>query len=232
MGRKNNIKQGASWTVIILCLIFFFYAGIPLMLMKLHRDKANMLTNAKRTAVVGWIIFGLGVIYLIAGVTGGLAADDTGSIVFGVVVMVALCCGGGYAIVRNAKKYKKLGLTYERYLPVVSGSPNGSLDDIAEVLGETYDTTSENVQKLIDAGMFENSYIDKTRRCLVSPAVSSTFRPQSDYPAVEANYNRQHQNRAIPKKIKTVKCPNCGGVNNVTEGAENLCDFCGSPFEF
>lgn len=138
MAQKNaeKTKQGASWVAITLLLIFFFYAGIPLMLNKLHKDKFNMVTNAKRTAAVGWIIFGLGIVYLLMGLTGGLATEDGTNVVGMVIVMVALCCGGGYAIVRNAKKYKNLGLMYECYLPVVTASTTGSLDDISEAIGE------------------------------------------------------------------------------------------------
>ena len=95
MAQKNaeKTKQGASWVAITLLLIFFFYAGIPLMLNKLHKDKFNMVTNAKRTAAVGWIIFGLGIVYLLMGLTGGLATEDGTNVVGMVIVMVALCCG-------------------------------------------------------------------------------------------------------------------------------------------
>lgn len=231
MPQKNTTKtkQGASWGTIIFLVIFFFFAGIPLMLHKLHKDKANMLTNAKRTMTVGWIIFGLGIVYLVLGLTGDLTYEDGTSAVGMIIVMVALCCGGGYAIVRNAKKYKNLGLMYERYLPVVSASATGSLDDISEAIGEVYDVTADNIQKLIYAGLFENSYIDKTRRSFVSPLVSSMPRPQQGYSAVEHGYVQT--NRGSAPKTKTVKCPNCGGVNTVTEGAENICDFCDSPLE-
>ena len=231
MAQKNaeKTKQGASWVAITLLLIFFFYAGIPLMLNKLHKDKFNMVTNAKRTAAVGWIIFGLGIVSLLMGLTGGLATEDGTNVVGMVIVMVALCCGGGYAIVRNAKKYKNLGLMYECYLPVVTASTTGSLDDISEAIGEIYDVTVCNIQKLIDAGLFENSYIDKTRRSFVSPLVSSMHRPQQVYS--DASHRYVQPDKVVVPKTKTVKCPNCGGVNTVTEGAENICDFCGSPLE-
>lgn len=240
MGRKNrasagsNFMQWASWTIITLCLVFCFYIGIPLMLIKLHRDKANMLSNAKRTAVVGWIFFGFGCFYLIAGLTGNLVIDDGSSIVFGLIVMVTLFCGGGYAIVRYAKKYKKLGLLFERYLPVASRSPNGSLDDIAGALGEAYEKTEENIQKLIDAGLFEHSYIDKMCRCLVSPVVSSTYQPQPGYSAAGRNGMHQQQSSAESTPAAgmiTVKCNGCGGINTVLQGRVCECEYCGSAIK-
>jgi hypothetical protein len=161
---------------------------------------------------------------LLSGFTGSLTTEDGTSALGIIIMMVVLCCGGGYAIVRNAKKYKSLGLMYEHYLPVISNSATGSLDEIAEAIGETYDVTVENVQKLIDAEVFENSYIDKTRRCLISPVVSSRYKTSN------TAANRSFEKVTVPK-VKAVKCPNCGGVNNITEGAENICDFCGSPLE-
>lgn len=183
-----------------------------------------MLVNAKRTTTVGWVIFAFGIIYLLMGLTGSLTTEDGSSAVGVIIMMVALCCGGGYAIVRNAKKYKNLGLMYERYPPVVSNFATGSLDDVAEAIGETYDMTADNIQKLIEAGLFENGYNDKTRRCLVPPLVSSMNR------ASNTVINHSYENVSVPQ-TKSIKCPKCGGINTVTEGAENICDFCGSSLE-
>lgn len=231
MSQKNGSKtsKGASWAVIIILLIFFCYVGIPLMLSKLHKDTENMLFNAKRTITVGWIFFAIGCMYLFLGLTGLLEPDDGSNFTGYLVFIVVLLCGGGYAIVRHAKKYRNWGLMYERYLPVLSGLPTGSLDELAETVGETYDVTSKNIQNLIDIGLLENSYIDKTRRSLVSPVVSSTYRPKQSSDEAEVKNTQQAKPRA--SKVHTIKCPNCGGVNNVTEGAVNICDYCGTALE-
>ena len=108
MTQKHGNKriQEIPWGVIFILLIFFCYVGIPLMLIKLHRDKENMLSNAKKTAAVGWVICALGFIYFIMGITGGIKTNDGSSIVGSSIVLVTICFCGGYAIVRNAKKYE------------------------------------------------------------------------------------------------------------------------------
>ncbi len=227
---RNNVKKakGAPWGVIIFFLIFFFYIGIPLMLSKLHKDKENMIANAKKTMTVGWIIFGFGVIYMVVCLTEGLAAEGVSGIralVFG----TAVSCGGGYAIVRHAKKYKMLGLKHERYILAASRLPVGSLDDMAHFLGETFEVTSQNVQDLIDNGLLEDSYIDQTRRILVSPVVGSKYRTQPGQALADTGNAPQAKD---PKpEVRAVKCPNCGGVNHITDGTGNICDYCGSPLE-
>ena len=146
--QKNKLKQGTSWGVITFLLIFCFYIGIPLMLRKLHKDKENMIENARKTTIVGWIIFGLGCFYLLMGLTGELVVEDGSSVVGGVIMMLVLCCGGGYAIVKHAKKYKNLGMMYERYLTIVANLPTGSLCDIADAIGEEVEVTTQNIQRL------------------------------------------------------------------------------------
>ncbi len=227
---RNNVKKakGAPWGVIIFFLIFFFYIGIPLMLSKLHKDKENMIANAKKTMTVGWIIFGFGVIYMVVCLTEGLAAEGVSGIralVFG----TAVSCGGGYAIVRHAKKYKMLGLKHERYILAASRLPVGSLDDMAHFLGETFEVTSQNVQDLIDNGLLEDSYIDQTRRILVSPVVGSKYRTQPGQAL--ADTGNAPQAKDPEPEVRAVKCPNCGGVNHITDGTGNICDYCGSPLE-
>ena len=227
---RNNVKKakGAPWGVIIFFLIFFFYIGIPLMLSKLHKDKENMIANAKKTMTVGWIIFGFGVIYMVVCLTEGLAAEGVSGIralVFG----TAVSCGGGYAIVRHAKKYKMLGLKHERYILAASRLPVGSLDDMAHFLGETFEVTSQNVQDLIDNGLLEDSYIDQTRRILVSPVVGSRYRTQPGQAL--ADTGNAPQAKDPEPEVRAVKCPNCGGVNHITDGTGNICDYCGSPLE-
>lgn len=227
---RNNVKKakGAPWGVIIFFLIFFFYIGIPLMLSKLHKDKEHMLANAKKTMTVGWIIFGFGVIYMVVCLAEGLAAEGVSGIRT-LVIGTAVSCSGGYAIVRHAKKYKMLGLKHERYILAASRLPVGSLDDMAYVLGETFEVTSQNVQDLIDNGLLEDSYIDQTRRILVSPVVGSRYRTQLGQGS--ADTGDAPQAKDSKPEVRAVKCPNCGGMNYITNGAGNICDYCGSPLE-
>ncbi len=226
---SDTVKQGASWGFIILLLIFFFPVGIGLMIVKLHKDKAHFTSNGKKTAIVGWVYIGFGILYMLMGLTGGLDTSAGSSVVSGVITMLIVCCGGGYAIVHHGNKYKKLGLVYDKYVPVISSTPDGSLDSIAEKLGETYDTSTENIQKLIDMGLLKDSYVDKSNRSIVSPLVATITRTNKYRLEPNQNTNATAQPAQSTPKVKTVKCPNCGGINTFTENADNICDFCGSP---
>lgn len=203
----NQSGRGIPWFLWLFLFPFLILAFPFLMVSKLHKEKDSILNNAKNTEITGWVYVALGCVYLLFGLTGDLRYEDGRSAIGAAIIMFALFGCGGYAVVRNARKYKALGLMYKRYYPVVSGSATGSLDKISEVLGEPYETTVVNTQKLIDAGLFENSYIDKNNRKIISPIVSCMYKPKS---------------------VCTVNCPHCGGMNNILKGQVVECEYCGS----
>lgn len=216
--RRNDsgAQKGASWTVIIIFLFLFFPVGVALMLVKLHKEKDHCVSNGKGTAIVGWVFFAFGIIYTIEGLTGGLETRSGGSIAGGVLMMLILCCGGGIALVSHGGKYKKLGLAYAKYAAVIAESPDGSLDQIAASLPRTYDQTCSDLQELLNAGFFPGCYIDRNSRSFVSPAEKR---------GAAAENRTANQKSSAPAVIK---CPNCGGINAVTDDRAE-CEYCGSP---
>ena len=76
--------KGASWGIIVLLYIFFFPAGLVLMLMKLHKEKNNYMANGRVVAIVGWIFFILGIFYALMGFSGSLNVSNTGGTINGI----------------------------------------------------------------------------------------------------------------------------------------------------
>lgn len=208
---KQNMHSessvGMSWPVIGIVFVCFFPIAIVMMLMKLHKEKENYISNGKIIKIIGWIFCAIGIIYLIAGVTGGLEASEGESVISGVIMMLAVCCGGGYALAMHGQKYQKLGLDYQKYVPLLERSIDGSLDKIAAACGETYEATSSSIKKLVDAGMISEGYVDCVGRCFVTDQVKKEV------------------------KIRTVECSHCGGVSKVLAGQEPICEYCGMPIE-
>lgn len=210
--QKVKSPKGAPWALIIFFMFFFFPVGIVLMLSKLHKEKDNCIGNGKGTAAVGWVFFGLGIFYVLIGFTGGLETEDGASVVSGVIFMTALCCGGGYALVRHGNKYKKLGSAYMRYSAIIAGTPNGSVDLIASACQTPVNDVCEELQKMINLGFFPSCYIDLNKKIFVSPYL------RENTPVVHSE----------DEKPKVVKCPNCGAVNTVRDGISQ-CEYCGTP---
>lgn len=219
LGTKVKAKSHkiVPWSVIILLLFFFFPIGIVLILVKLHKDSENFITNGKGTAKVGWVFFGLGIIYLFMAL-GEIGTKSNYVLMFAVG---ALCCVGGFALVRHGNKYKNMGLKFARYFPCIANSRDGSLYRIASSSGILYDTVCSDIQSMINLGLLPDSYIDISSQRLISPLIKKD-RYMDSFSYME---------EATKKLKKTVKCPNCGGINQITCD-DNMCEFCGSPLEY
>lgn len=213
---KMNSHKIVPWLVIILLLFFFFPIGIVLMIIKLHKDSENFITNGNGTAIVGWVFLGLGVIYFFM----GLGVKDTDSNYITMLAVGVIFCVGGFALVHHGNKYKNIGLKFARYFPCIANSKDGSLYRIASSSGISYDTVHGDIQSMINLGLLPESYIDNISKCLVSPLI------KKDSYMGPLTYTEK------PKKNleKVVKCPNCGGVNTITDEG-SVCEFCGSPLE-
>ena len=205
-------KQGASWGVIILLLVLFFPVGIGLALSKLHKESENFAVNGKNVLITGIVFAALGLLYLSAGKDAVPAF-----VVFGAL---------GAIMIWQGHSYKKLGQTYQKYRRVLINSADGSIDNLASVLGVNYDRAVADLNRMIGKGLFPDSYVNDDERCFKSPLLQKgyvSFAPELSYPLGGADASR-----SVPR-TKSVKCPNCGGINTINVGGDNLCDFCGSP---
>ncbi|MEA4919422.1 MAG: hypothetical protein VB078_00655 [Clostridiaceae bacterium] len=213
-------KKSFSWGIIILLFILFFPVGILMLVKKMSDEKYNYLKNGKALKTFGWVLFGIGIFYLIMGLTGELKTEDGSSVVGGIIIMLILFCGGGLLMVFKGKQFVNRGAKFSRYVAIVNASNNTLIDNIAAAYPTTYDSAASDLQMMIGAGYFLNAYIDLNKRELVMPVIQSANNIVS---------NSVGNNLTTDTKPRTVKCPNCGATNTIIPGAADECEYCGSP---
>lgn len=209
-------KPSYSWGLIVAMLFVFFPVGIWMLVKKMTTEKFNYVKNGKSLSVLGWVLIGLAVIYLIMGVTGELKTDD-GSSVVGIIVMILIIFGGGGAFaLYKANSYIKKGTKYNRYISVINSNNDMLIDNIAAAYPTTYEKAAEDLQAMIDDGYFMNAYIDLNQRKVVMPT------KPVDNVAVNTN------TAGTDTQPRTVKCSNCGATNTLIAGSVNECEYCGT----
>ena len=210
-------NKSFSWGLILLMLILFFPVGIYMIVKKVTTEKFNYINNGKALKVLGWVLIGLGIIYIIP--TDSEAGSDTvGSILFGILLFGGL---GALSLLKGFK-YEKLGKKYARYVSIVNTTPNTSINAIAAAVPTTYEQAVKDLQSMINSGYFMNTYLDLNRGELV--------RAYSNFPQNNYNFTPNTAYKPNLQRIST-KCPSCGAPNNIVKGTANECEFCGSPLQ-
>lgn len=216
--RRNNNKS-FSWGVIILMFILFFPVGIFMLVKKMTTEKFNYAKNGKSLQTLGWVLLIFGCIYILMGFSGEFETEDGGSIIGSFIIAMVLFIGCGMLCILKGKKYVKLANKFNRYVAIVNANNNHSIDNIAAVYPIDYDTASKDLQDMLDAGFFLNSYIDFGRRELVMP---QNLQPTPVKMMVSETITKTVQ-------PQVVKCPNCGATNTLNAGALSECEYCGTP---
>lgn len=215
-------KKSTSWGIIALWLILFFPVGIFFIVKKMTGDKFSYIKNGKGLRVLGYVLLGFALIYLIMAFSGELETEDGSSIVGGVIVAEIIFGGGGALCVFKGMEYIKRGTKYNRYVAIINASNDLLIDNIAAAVPTTYDKAIKDIQSMLDAGFFMNAYLDLNKRELIMAKAA----PQ---PNVIANNMFVVSQGATNNQPHSVKCPNCGATNTAVPGAKNECEYCGSP---
>lgn len=211
----ENKKKSPSWVAIVLWFIFFWPVGVYLIYKKLSTDKSAAMKNSKVLMGIGYFFIFGAVVMLIETVSGGA---DASSGVFGILFYLI----GGVLIIWGAKKVKKSGEQYKKFIDIVVNQQQYTIDNIAAQMGLSYDETVKGLQKMIDKGYFSGAYIDVANHELVMPKKNQSVVYVQQNPYVD---------QANAPQQKAVKCPNCGGNNVINVGQVCECDFCGSPLQ-
>lgn len=204
----DNKKRNIFWIVMLVILYPFWMIILPIWLLRrLHGAPERFEKNSTGVTVYGWVLIAVAAIYLTAAVTGSLEAESTSDVIFGTAVVLALCGGGGTLLVLHGRKYRALGKLREKYLPLITRSPDGNMDKMDIALGVGYDTVKRDLQQLIRCKALPDSYIDEARHVLVSPLVGTS---------------------ADRVTFRTLQCPHCGGTSRVPTAGKALCEYCDS----
>ncbi len=213
----NYEKKILPWSVIIILAVLFFPIAIYLMFYKLHNEKYNYSINGRKVVTVGKCIMGFGLFYMFIVLTDLSWGRDISGVFDTVIMSLIVFVGGGYATMRNGKKYIRIGQDYSEYINIIRNSVDGSIDDISWKKLKSFDATCTDLQKMIDDNILENTYIDRVNRVIVSPLIPK--RPKVVVENVKAEMY-------VP-----VKCPNCGGNNSVGLNKIAECEYCGSSIK-
>lgn len=207
---ENQANKRPSDCALVLIILFFPYVllfRLFKLLVKASKEppeKAN--ANALVFLLSGAFFFITGIAYVAAGFAGELQSDNQNDIVFGMVVMFLLFCGGGVALMLMSLKYFKLSKLYNKYIPYILSSGVLSIHQLSQILNVSYDTALRDLQLLLTKGALKGAYIEHPSGSIVLP------------------------NPPEPPK-KKVFCPHCNGANLVYVGQDASCDYCGSPIK-
>lgn len=141
------------------------------------------------------LMFGLGQVFLFIGGEYGF---------LGLSIGLILSAGASYLFYLEYLKrpmFKRL----PNYFSCIAESKNGSLDDISAYLGYPYEIVISDIDFLINKGILEKSFINHSKRVIVSPLIGE----------------------AVLKYSSNRVCSNCGATNKII-GQTSECEYCGS----
>lgn len=168
---------------------------------------SNIISKIQMICGVICVFFG------IMGISASIGHMTTTDIVFILIFLV-----GGYLLIRNSRRRKKLIEAFKNYVAYLSSEPTGSIENLAMAMGTSQDEVKENVNLMISKKYFTNAYIDlKENMIVISGSQSAATTSQSYVGKKDSD-----------TEYVSITCPSCGGVNKVEKGTVHECDFCGS----
>ncbi|WP_100065488.1 zinc ribbon domain-containing protein [Miniphocaeibacter massiliensis] len=208
-------RKGENIALIIILLFVFYPVGVALMLSKLHKERYNFIENAKSTTIIGWILTGMGIFLFLISLLGStvdsnLYEDELASALVGILIIIAPLIIPGIIMIREGKKYKKIGEKFNSYLYILEKNTDGNIDEIANSMNLDYEVVVDDLESLIRAGALIRCYVDRKQRKI----------------KFMDNYNTLKNNTKKEEKNQT--CKNCGGSNPA--GATE-CEYCGSELQ-
>ena len=209
MANQSNQKPTGCCGIVLIVLFFpyvllFWLFKFLVTAPKDPPQKAG--ANAIYAVLSGafFIIAGIG--YVCAGFAGELESTNPNDIVFGMVVIFFLFCGGGVALLFQSRKYSRLNKLYNAYIPCVLSSDMRSIDQIAQVRNVSYETALKNLELLLNKGAIPGASINYQTRMVELPK-----EPE-------------------PERVTKI-CPHCNGETSVIVGQAAVCDYCDMPLD-
>ena len=203
---ENNGKKPTSWGWIIFWFIIFWPIGLYLLIKRQSVDKCATLKSSKGVFIASYILMGFGVIYII------LAFEDPE-----MLIAAVLFGGGGILINWFARRTRRKGERYKKYISMVVNQNQTQIDNIASAAGVDYDTAMKDLQKMIDSGYFVGAYIDVAQREIILAKVAQDAIPVTP-------------DTTQPLQERVVTCGSCGANNKISTQVGE-CEYCASPLQ-
>lgn len=208
---NTKIEWWLSWPFIIITFILFWPISLFLIWKRTTLNKKTALVSGKTIVILGWVNLSLALLRLFAGISKGLKKDDITATLFFLLVGACLLTLGK-KIKNNADKSKK-------YISLIVNDGIIDIDNIAVAIPTSYENAKKDLQKMINKGFFEDSYINESERQIVLPR--KHVEPLS----------RQFNNDEKNIRMQVVTCKGCGAQNSIAVGTVGECDFCSSKIE-
>jgi ribosomal protein S27E len=209
-GIKN---ERTSVIVVIITLICFFPLGIYLLHRRLTEDKSELKRNGGTVKVFGWVLTGLGILYLILFSFNGTEFD--GFTVF--LITFVLIIFPGIITLRGARKMRVLGERYNRYYSIIKRGVT-SIPEIAKEVNIPGANAAKEISGMIDSYFLPGTYVDFTLGEVILQGSSNSI-----------NKSVVHNQTITQGRSKPINCRSCGANSVVFEGITSTCDYCGSP---
>lgn len=209
---KENKK--ISWALIITLWILFFPLAIYFTYKKMVDEKTKYIENGKSLRKFGYFFFGFAILMTIAYLGGG--TEESPSTIGDAILVLVIFGSLGLPFYTIGNKYIGRGKRYKTYISMMNKG-DLSIDSLSSAVGLKYEKTVEELQKMIDDGLYMGAIIDEDeRRVLVQPSIKRNSVSNLSF---------------VPNQKKVVKCPNCGATCNIIVGISNECEYCGTPLE-
>lgn len=215
-------KKSISWGLISILLIIFFPVGIYFIVKKMTSERFSYANNGRALRNLGFVLVALAALYAVMVLTGQIETSSGGNGVGVLITGLMIFGGGGALCIIKGNAYIKRGMKYSRYISVINSTDRLIIDNIASGVGTSCEQAAKDIEEMIAAGFFTNSYIDTKEQRLVMPEAAGALHPDfNSFCAVPADMAANNRTRAV-------KCPNCGATNTVLPNTKNECEYCGS----
>ncbi|WP_313132969.1 hypothetical protein [Anaerocolumna sp.] len=165
--------------------------------------------------ILGWVF---AIFWGFCAIAVGTQIEDSSDMA--TLLILLAFTGGGVLLIRKGKKKMKFLVTFQDYNARLATDTTKSIDLLASSVGKSVDIVKKDIIKMINMGLFPNTYINQERNCIVFP--------QMDFVATGGtNSIRQPVNTPSVEFI-TVKCSGCGATNKISKGTVSECEYCGA----
>jgi len=203
-------KYLTSWVAIVLAFIIFWPIGFILLYFRFFVNGGILRANAN-------LFWGLAILFYLIVCVGLIAiTNETGEELKTSITMIIFFLAGGIGFTIPALKITRKYKYYKNYVDYIVARRKVSIEELAQKLGETIETVTQNVSKIIQYKMIEGYINEENEIVLFSSGNIET-------PIINTMPEK--------KQILIVKCKNCGASNKFIVGKDNRCEYCDSLLE-
>ena len=224
-------NKSISWFWVFVAFIVFWPFGLILFFVKLSSDKSATMNSGNGLYVVSIIMLIIGILILYVSSTNDMVGNS--GYAAGCLVLVGAICAN-----RTARRAKRNGKCYKKYIELIVNQGQTSIDVIAVSAKVPYQTVLTDLLKMIQLGYFSGAHIDYAyRRIVLARPDFATPLPNPVYQTPIAQFNNNAAVAAsaiappVPPQISLISCSSCGANNRVVAGRLADCEYCGSPLQ-